>query len=344
MPVHRPMRLAFVASTSLLLLATSCSDDTPAGRGGDDTTLDGAGGDLNTDLFAPGDGGGDDTDGEVGADTGTETGGEGLGRYEACGFGGLQCEPPLICAGTCQLPCTAGCPTGEECISVGGMDAFGVCGVRGDEGDPCDFTQGQFCEDGLNCVGGECTAPQIGGEDTPCGGLGQQCGEGLVCVFTGFGEGICRPTCGEGDPCDEGEVCVGGGFGTPAACFEDCDLETSPECSDNVTYQCREPLGGGDEACLPRLGEPPGDAQFGEACSRDVRCAEGLFCPRLQGGYCTQTCGNDAACPSEPPGATCVNLFLQGICAFTCPGGSPSECPEGMACNDVFGQRLCAWP
>lgn len=357
MPVPMPMRLVCASAALLLVLATACSGDSPAAGSGDDTNIDGGGGDINTDLFTPGDGGfdADGTGDDAIADVESDGGGGGgdalgdsdteyLGRYDDCGFGGPQCEPPLTCVGNCQLPCSAGCPEGEECIDLGGFGSAGVCGVRGGEGDPCDITMGQFCDEGLNCVEGECAAPTVSGEGEACGGFGEQCAEGLSCVFTGLGQGICQATCGEGGACDEGEVCIGGGFGGRGNCFEDCDPTTDPECSDNVTYECRTAFGSSDAACLPRIGEPPGDVAFGEPCGGDARCAEGLFCPGLQGAYCTKTCAGAGDCPTEPAGSECVNLVVQGVCAFTCPGGDDSECPEGMTCNDLFGQQLCAWP
>jgi hypothetical protein len=352
MPVPMPMRVVRTLGAVLLLVSgAACSGDSPITGGNDDTNIDGGGGDINTDLFAPGDAEDDSGEGDgAGDDSGggggdlVEEGEAGLERYAPCGLSGAQCAPPLVCVGTCQLPCSAGCPEGEECIELGGFGDAGVCGVRGAEGDDCDITRGLFCEAGLMCVEGACAGSESGGEGGACGGFGEECDDGLVCVFTGFGEGICQRACGDDAPCEEGEVCVGGVLGGTPACFEDCDLQTDPVCSDNVTYQCRAPLGGGDEACLPRLGDPPGDAEFGEPCSSEVACVEGLFCPRLRGGYCTATCSNSEPCPSEPAGAECVNLLLQGACLFTCAGGDASECPEGMVCNDVFGQRLCAWP
>jgi hypothetical protein len=333
------------------LVFPACSDDTPASGEDDTGVIDGGGGDLTTDgLFQPPDGG-ETGDGAAGTDTGQDTGssndpledsgGEGLGRYEECGFGGPACEPPLQCLGTCQLPCDAGCLEGEDCIDLG---LGGVCGHIVGEGEACSLNEARLCDEGLDCGDdGLCHAEEVAGEGEACNTFGTGCEEGLVCVAGGFnGDGTCRPVCEETHDCDEGEVCVGSIVGG-SACFEDCDPDTDPECTDETTV-CRAPIGGGDPACLPRTGNEPGTQAFGQPCdNEDNRCQEGLFCPGLQGSYCTQTCGEDGDCPDEPAGATCLGFGIGGgVCVFGCPGGD-TDCPEGMSCTDLLGQAVCTY-
>lgn len=342
----------------LLLVLTACSSD-PAGGSGDEegTYLDG---DVGTDgLFTLPDG--QVVDAPVGGETGAtsldvtiqedsvgggaDSGGGGgiLGRFDDCGWG-EGCPEPLVCVGTCQLPCDAGCPDGEECLELGG--GFGVCGQVVGEGEECDFDRARVCEDDLFCNDdGICEAPDVSGEGDPCGGDALTCDEGLVCVSTGRDEGICIRGCDPG--CEEDEICVTPRGGGPGVCFLDCD-PNSDEVQCEEGFECREQMGGGDVACLPETGSSGGgggegeNIPFAEECSGWSSCEEGYYCPPIDGAYCTATCENTSDCPSDPPGATCESFgWGPGLCLYLCPGGG--ACPTDMACDEVWGMELCHW-
>lgn len=260
-------------------------------------------------------------------------------RFEACdAFGGQpQCAPPLICVGTCQLPCTAGCPQGEECIEL--VAGNGTCGTRVAKDGACDLVMALVCEEQLVCVEGVCIEPNKVGLDGDCGPQDVVCEDGLSCFATGIGEGLCRPECAA---CSDTQICVEIAV-IGSGCFEDCDLAGGEtDCAEG--FVCQEPIGGGDDACLP--GRAPGETGYAEACSDELpACQEGLTCPPLPGAYCTATCEGDADCPTEPAGATCQQIpVLGGWCTFNCPNGV-SDCPmPGMQCQDVFGTPLCSYP
>ena len=360
--IPRTLRFLLVSS---LFIVTACSND-PAGGSGEDGTA--VGGDVGTDgLFTlpdgavvdslPGADGGatplDVTlqDGGGGQDTGGGGGGEVLGRFDDCGWGN-PCPEPLVCVGSCQLPCDAGCPDDEECIEL--RDDFGVCGHVVGEGGECDFERARVCEEGLFCnEDGICEAPEVSGEGDPCGGDELTCEEGLVCVSTGWNEGVCLRACDPG--CEEDEICVTSGDGGSGVCFLACDPE-DPDDSCPEGYVCREQRGGGDVACLPDTGgggggggETPGDLQYAAECSGWSSCEGDLWCPPIDGAYCTPTCNETSDCPSDPPGATCESFgWGPGLCLYVCEGGG--ECPEtcdgdpdctDMACGDVWGMMLC---
>ena len=85
----------------------------------------------------------------------------------------------------------------------------------------------------------------------------------------------------------------------------------------------------------PQLGGLPmspgvaaGEGVVGAACRSDGDCISGLDCltpgggalnlSGPAGGYCTSTCGNDAACQSIDPGSECVGFAGANICVRTC--------------------------
>lgn len=362
--------IGLIAAASLLMLS-ACSSDTAASGDGDATVL--GEGDVSTDgVFTLPDGrvvddadesdaGGPTLDAIVESDTGgggeedggggeTDTGGGGgeeiPGRFDSCGFGD-PCPEPLQCLGTCQLPCDAGCAEDEECIELGG--GFGVCGQEAEEGERCELTEAAVCADDLFCNDdNECEAPDVVGEGDDCGGDTIDCGDGLICVGTGRGEGVCHEECGDG--CGEDETCVSPRGGGEGACFESCDPDAEEDtCPDG--YECREQIGGGEVACLAELGGggPGGgggtgeEADFAEPCGGGgSSCSGDMFCPPIGGSYCTQTCETVDDCPSEPAGAQCVSAgWGPGLCTFTCEGGG--ECPEGMDCQDLWGQAVCGF-
>jgi hypothetical protein len=324
---------------------------------GTDIVLDSSGGEVSTDgLFNPGTDNGVGTldvvvvadSGGHGADSGghgEDSGGGGgvdvpegfLGRYDECGFGTDPCANPLVCVGRCHLPCNAGCADDEECITFGFSD-FGVCGLVVGPGEDCDFELARVCHDGLFCNEvGVCEAPEIGGEGAECDG-GTACGEGLLCLGDGRGGGRCHVDCtGNPDHCDEDERCLTARDGS-GICARECDPEEDVCDTDN--YVCREPLTGGDEACLPNLGDSSGEGGFGDSCGGPEDCADGYECPRrVPGSYCSIDCDEGTECPDD---TVCQDFWTFTACAYLCPGGV-GECPEGMDCDELFGTWLCHW-
>jgi hypothetical protein len=345
-------------------LAPACSEDEPAGTDGTpvvdtdagDVSLDGNfnpvdGGD---DVEGDGTSGGDDVAGDdtaAGDDTsggddagGDDTGGSELARFDECDpTSPPACEPPLVCfRGTCQLPCNAGCPDGEVCLDVVGFGDLRICGVEVGEGGECNPDEARVCEEGLYCdeESGTCEVTGVSSSaGDECGGFDMTCGDGLVCVRAGFGgDGRCHETCENDDDCEDGWRCQSVGF--QSVCVENC--EETEDCSWDG-YVCREPLGGGDLACLGATGDEPGSLELGEACGGDLgNCAEGLTCPSfIPGAYCTYSCSDSNPCPEDPPGLECLGFAMFGNCAFVCPGGA-GDCPESdMACDDLFGTSYC---
>lgn len=54
-------------------------------------------------------------------------------------------------------------------------------------------------------------------------------------------------------------------------------------------------------------------------------------------GFCTQECGFDNPCPSDPPGAACnlANEDATGsLCSWPCDGAGDT-CPAGLTCTEV---------
>ncbi|MCA9562326.1 MAG: hypothetical protein KC561_02505, partial [Myxococcales bacterium] len=336
-----PARLVLFVGSVVLLFASGCSEDPAAARDGSGTVLGSDASDvLFPDLLGTSDGHSADADLNEGTGSGADMSVEEdvatvedtstpveLERGDECAAGDI-CRSPLVCLGTCQRPCDAGCGEDETCVQLGVGD-FGICGAEAGENEPCDPATGTVCSTGLTCNEGTCQAPSEGGELESCNGFSERCEDGFECVMSGPGSGVCLPDC---DHCGSDEVCVEPQFFGAGACYQDCDE------SDIGTFQCdvegfvcRERNGGGEEACLPGDGQSPGTAELGEACdNRDNRCVEGLFCPGIPGGYCTNNCDEDDDCAE---GADCQNFFVFQACIFTCAGGS-EECPEDMTCRE----------
>lgn len=85
---------------------------------------------------------------------------------------------------------------------------------------------------------------------------------------------------------------------------------------------------------------PPPDLVIGDACSTAADCGEGGQCIAdpdfFPGGYCTQACSEDLACPE---GASCLNLGGgQQFCALDCdPEADGRACTrEGYGCATNF--------
>ena len=354
----KPSTLVPFQIAILLVALSACSDDPAAPGTNADVVLDG--GDTMLDGLSLPDSGDDEAteDGST-DDLGTvdaadepiqpiDMPDEGLGLGEECGFGGPRCAEPLICIGTCQIPCDAGCPPELECIEVG--DWGGVCGTVVGEGDECDFATAVFCDDGLFCNDdGVCEATVEAPEGDPCGG-GAECEEGTSCVYTAWDEGICHLECENDEECGEDGDCVEQMWGS-AVCFEDCDPDTGNDCENPEDYECRTVGWSGDDyACQPRRGDPPGELVFGDECGGEELCGEDLFCiDWLPGSYCTQNCEEPTDCPAidgadVEPDVDCMSAGVgPGLCVLICD--NDDDCPfTDMRCEDLWGMaKVCSW-
>lgn len=100
-------------------------------------------------------------------------------------------------------------------------------------------------------------------------------------------------------------------------------------------------------------GVVPTDAY--EPCNPDATCDQpGEVCLEVgSGGFCTQTCGNDAMCPDAPAGSTLTAgcEFLLGFpdfgsdyCGMIGCNFIFNDCPAGMTCTPVvMGLTVCEW-
>lgn len=168
-----------------------------------------------------------------------------------------NCEAGLTCNSTtspqtCQRPARAGndcgatpdCDDGLNCV-------FGECAPPVVAGEPCEDWD---CASGLACVAGVCGAPLAAGaacEDGDCAGE-------LRCVSE-----ICQAPVGPGLACAAGD-CATGFTCLDGACQSRlCDAEDAPLCG--IGAICWDGL------CEPKHG-------FGEPCAGLGDCVFGLFC------------------------------------------------------------------
>jgi hypothetical protein len=97
------------------------------------------------------------------------------------------------------------------------------------------------------------------------------------------------------------------------------------------------------------LPPPPAPTSLvGQACDKDKACGgnglvcvthlglTGIFGVDFPGGYCSQICANDAACPS---GSLCRTIKGVNVCVAQCP---PSACRSGYSCCGSEDEGVCA--
>jgi hypothetical protein len=99
---------------------------------------------------------------------------------------------------------------------------------------------------------------------------------------------------------------------------------------------------------LARPAPPPPPSAVGQPCTKDKDCGGnglscvthvgglGIFGADFPGGYCSQGCANDAACPA---GSACRSIKLTNICVAQCP---PSTCRSGYNCCGSDDEGVCA--
>jgi uncharacterized protein (TIGR03382 family) len=167
------------------------------------------------------------------------------------------------------------------------------------------------------------------------------CSGGLVCSADGCVEGCGGRVCAADESCNAGE-CV---RDVPTAeCAADADCASSDRCA----------LG----RCVSS------GAGFGDPCDSADACASTLC---TEGGYCGASCATDADCPARSAcdagacipeagvfGDACemaddcvTGLCLddgeaRATCTRTC--ASLEQCPVGLTCGDVDGERVCRPP
>jgi hypothetical protein len=155
---------------------------------------------------------------------------------QPCGISATlaACAQGLICAGgTCARPCVVGdassCPTGQACVSVGGVPAC----VTGSAGGKCDACNGMTCNGGFTCFQGRCYGTcNVSVKNGPCDSSCVDVGGGLnVCACDDQIGGVGSP-CG-GSPvgaCSSGLLCIQG------HCESTCDPNNGTECP--ILTQC----------------------------------------------------------------------------------------------------------
>ena len=176
------------------------------------------------------------------------------------------------------------------------------------------------CEDGETLCGDECV--DLLTDIDHCGGCGEACDEGMVCVAGECREGCepgeldCEGTCV--DPTDDPENCGGCGIICPA------ELHADPICvAGECSYQCHE--GWSD------LDDEPGCEIECTYVSPDEDCNgvddncngvvdEGFDCPMNRETACTTICGS----------------IGRGLCGLDCTYPDPEDCvPPDEMCNGI---------
>ena len=202
---------------------------------------------------------------------------------------GADCKGNAYCAGsaTCPSKCAALLGVGATCDGDGqcgdGLDCIGgKCTAPGLAGDDCGGGSGKYCALGLNCKGatdtvvGSCVdnaAIQVGAENGECEPGGNLCKDGLSCVYDGSGGFRCEAAVASGGACH---------LGLPGQCPPE-EYCNSTEVT--VASTCKK---------------LPGD---GQACVLNGLCKGGLVCVAGSGsGTCHAIAANGEDCVSN---ATC---------------------------------------
>ncbi len=222
----------------------------------------------------------------------------------------LQCSPLGVCV---PFACD-GSPTG--CEGVQRCNVFGECvNFACNEGNPCPSY--------LDCISGNCEAPQC-----PASGI---CRAPLACDDA---TGRCRaPLCSENVSCPEGLnlQCSPLGVCVPFACsgaLTDCEgVQRCNEFGECVNFGCDE-----DDPC-PSYLDCVSDNCEAPTCPALGICRAPLACDDATGRCRAPLCSENISCP-EGRNLQCSPL---GVCVpFACDG-SPTGCEGAQRCN-VFGE------
>ena len=272
-----------------------------------------------------------------------------------------QCEAKVCgpdgCGGVCGVCgidefcndgiCRSTCESDEDCVETGDEK----CNDSGDSVLVCEEAQpgcrkwkkDRTCEDGDECVEGECIAicvPQCEGKQCGpdgCGGVCGACDEHYacdvgMCIYQpGCGDGACDPELNEDCSlceldcgCGCGEVCEAGSCVWTACDGRECGSDgcegNCGECpADEVCFA------DGTCACIPECeGKQCGDDRCGSPCGV---CPDGQGCVEnkcLVLAQFGEPCEEDIRCFS----GICLQLGYGGICSDGCI----SDCPTGWQC------------
>ena len=241
--------------------------------------------------------------------------------------------------GSTMYPSYAG---GTGARTLAQDDIEGVCSLY-PSGNNVECTRTADCDQGLECVQGQC-------------------------VQVSSGEGQIGDRC-ENEPCAQGLVCVQG-QDNGAFCTRICD---DGQCPSGWTCLGVNSSQGQVNLCLPA--QDVGDAMFGDPCANGQECSSGLCVSDGQSSFCSQSCTQDADCPGD---ATCAGLTNGGgACvpgdnsggaggfgdncneSADCASGlclddgdnvycteecqSNDDCPQGAGCFDAGQVNVCAW-
>ena len=272
---------------------------------------------------------------------------QGQAAFEVCnqdgtGFAATPCPEGEICQqGQCGPPPFSCTPGEATCLDLATLQ---TCNVDGRS-----LTTLQ-CRDAV-CIGGACASGALTGAacelNEDCAGGRCLCASTELCPITLdqiIGDGYCTMSDCSATGCPMGEVCADfghfGGLTEGRHCVKNC-----VDC-DREGFDCRQvpvfdPQAAAvwQDACFPTY---PRD--MGSKCEADVDCLGGLcwtgdLGPNDNLGYCTQECGQGAACPT---GSSCVQFPGLGFfCGLHCGTGAPGSggCPENRGLS-TFCQSL----
>ncbi len=249
-----------------------------------------------------------------------------------CGDGTCAADGGESCT-TCPADC--GCAPGEVCDagSATCQACAPQCAGRACGDDGCGGQCGA-CDDGVECVAGQCDDPCVPAcADRACGGDG--CG------------GSCGDCAGD-DVCTAEGACVD----PPARCGDSvCDAdEDCSTCPADCGNCC------GDGQCAPGVGEDcstcPADCGCpdGEACDVEDRRCEPVCVPQCAG----RNCGDDGCgglCGECLPAQECAEGVCRDVCQPMCEGrvcggdgcqGSCGMCEAGEQCTDGACEAICS--
>lgn len=290
--------------------------------------------------------------------------------------GGLVCRGPSAGgAKICTVDCTNGqtCPTGYACQAADtGMACLTMVGAV----DLC-----KFCEEGMECLSGNCIHNDVYSWCTRSCTASSQCGTGYVCVQTQGGGGVCAQDnanfactsqCGAGMACppgyecnsgscvprgDPGDSCDSTGFCKPCnLCIRDgqTNLSTCRSCCTGGTGSycsgCSATTCGSGTACTALLGTqekvcyPTTGAALCQACNASTPCAQGT----CYGGRCHNSCNPGSPGTCQACNATGTSM---GVCACTDEMANVGQtcgtangfptCRSGLVCAGTAGAKTC---
>ncbi|MEM6993138.1 MAG: hypothetical protein AAF721_21675 [Myxococcota bacterium] len=223
-------------------------------------------------------------------------------------------------------------------------------------------------------TGGESATFSGGGTAGPASSGGDQPGDDESTRGTGVGSGGGSGTAGpDGTTASaptSGGVTDSGGA-TTAAGSTGGQADATSTGGDTGTGESTEGTSTGSSGDASSSGDPgtdTGDASSSgssddgvvpgedyEPCNPDGTCDQaGEICLQVGlGGFCTETCVNDMACPAAPPGggltAGCEFLlgfpdFSADYCGIIGCNFIINDCPTGMTCTPVvMGLTVCEW-